>query len=224
MNWIPAKWLQSAVMYLLIVLIVLVFTALVAVGLQAVGVFEAEILTSLSGLSNASETLKYLGLGLGGLVLMLQALIAYKRATAMDETARAQAQAAEAQATANRNTERGQRQERLKNAIEHLGSASESVRLGGAYELFHLARDTESLRQTVLDILCSHIRRTTKEDEYRARHSSKPSEEIQSLLTLLFVQEHDTFLSLPVNLNESWLNGLTFVVPDYRAQIFNMRA
>ena len=40
---------------------------------------------------------------------------------------------------------------------------SDSVRLGGAYELFHLAQDTEELRQTVLDILYAHIRRTTGE-------------------------------------------------------------
>ena len=108
---------------------------------------------------------------------------------------------------ANRHTERGQRQERLKNAIEHLGHTSDSVRLGGAYELFHLAQDTEDLRQTVLDILCAHIRRTTGESEYRKAHESKPSEEVQSLLTLLFVQEREVFKGLHINLQESWLNG-----------------
>jgi len=94
-----------------------------------------------------------------------------------------------------------------KNAIEHLGHASDSVRLGGAYELFHLAQDTKDLRQTVLDILCAHIRQTTGEDEYRKKYKSKPSEEIQSLLTLLFVQEHKVFKGLHINLQGSWLNG-----------------
>ena len=131
---------------------------------------------------------------------MLQALIANKRAKAMEETAKAQAEA-------NQNTEQGQRQERLKNAIEHLGNRSESVRLGGAYELFHLAQDTESLRQTVLDILCAHIRRTTRDKKYQEDFPSQPSEEIQSLLTLLFVQEHEVFIGLRINLRESWLNG-----------------
>ena len=129
------------------------------------------------------------------------------------------------------NTEKGLRQERLKNAIEHLGNDSDSVRLGGAYELFHLAQDTKKealqrmrssggaderfhltqdtpdLRQTVLDILCAHIRRTTGEDEYRKTHQSKPSQEVQSLLTLLFVQDHDVFKDRSINLQESWLNG-----------------
>ena len=166
------------------------------------------------------EALKFLGIGMGGAVLALQAVIANKRAQAMENTAKAQAYAATAQAQAtqeqakaNKNTEPGQRQERLKNAIEHLGHESDSVRLGGAYELFHLAEDedtaedTKDLRQTVFDILCAHIRRTTSEKEYRDKHQSKPSEEIQSLLALLFVQKRKVFTGLDINLQESWLNG-----------------
>ena len=149
---------------------------------------------------------------MGGVLVALQALMSYKRAKAMEKTAEAQADAAKAQADAVSKTEQGQRQDRLKNAIEHLGHESDSVRLGGAYELFHLAKDTlgedtENLRQTVLDILCAHIRRTTGESKYREAHKSKPSEEIQSLLTLLFVQKHEVFKGCHINLQESWLNG-----------------
>ena len=137
------------------------------------------------------EILKFLGIGMGGILLALQAVNSHRRAKAMEDAANAQAGATAEQAKANQNTEDGQRQERLKNAIEHLGHNSDSVRLGGAYELFHLAQDTEELRQTVLDILCAHIRQTTEsESEYRKEYKSKPSEEVQSLLTLLFVQEH----------------------------------
>ncbi len=130
---------------------------------------------------------------MSGLLFGLYAFISYRRVKTMED--------------AVENAENGKRQERLKNAIEHLGHDSVSIRLGGAYELFHLAEDTEELCQTVLDILCSHIRRTTAEDDYRDKHSSKPSEEIQSLLTLLFVQEHDIFKGLRINLQGSWLNG-----------------
>ena len=131
--------------------------------------------------------------------------------------AQEQVEAAQKTATANlkanKNTEQGQRQERLKNAIEHLGHTSDSVRLGGAYELFHLAEDEDTaegkkdLRQTVLDILCAHIRWTTGKSEYRNNHQSEPSEEIQSLLALLFVQEHEVFTKCDINLRGSWLNG-----------------
>ena len=144
------------------------------------------------GLPKKNDALKFLGIGMGGVLLALQALMAYKRAKALEDTANAQAEAAKAQAKAteeqakaNQNTEQGQRQERLKNAIEHLGHESVSVRLGGAYELFHLAEDTKELQQTALDILCAHIRQTTGESEYREKYKSKPSEEVQSLLTLL---------------------------------------
>ena len=147
------------------------------------------------------ETLKFLGIGMGGVLVALQALMSYKRAKALEDTAKAQADAV-------LKTEEGQRQDRLKNAIEHLGHESESVRLGGAYELFHLAEDTKELRQTVLDILCAHIRQTTAEVHYREVHESKPSEQIQSLLTLLFMQEHGVFRGLRINLQESWLNGV----------------
>ena len=161
----------------------------------------------LLGLSEKNEILKFLGIGFGGILLVWQAVIANKRAKAMEDTAKAQAKATEEQAKANQNTERGQRQERLKNAIEHLGHDSDSVRLGGAYELFHLAQDTKDLRQTVMDILCAHIRRTTGEWKYKNTYPSKPSEEVQSLLTLMFVEEHEVFKGCRINLQGSWLNG-----------------
>ncbi len=92
------------------------------------------------------EALKFLGIGMGGVLVALQALMSYKRAKAMEDTAQAQADAV-------LKTEQGQRQDRLKNAIEHLGHESDSVRLGGAYELFHLieAAENEELRPMVFE-------------------------------------------------------------------------
>ena len=188
---------------------------LVVVVFVAVLVFDcvkADIL-NLLGLEKdeKNEALKFLGIGMGGILLVLQALASHKRAKAMED--------------AVLKTDQGQQQERMKNAIEHLGNASDSVRLGGAYELFHLAEDTEDRgqRQTVLDILCAHIRWTTLERQYRGnsggggggdgyigyrgKYPSDPSEEIQSLLTLLFVQKHKVFTGLDIKLQGSWLNG-----------------
>ena len=183
-------------------------------------------LLGVSGSENPKyEVLKFLGIGMGGVLVALQALMSYKRAKAMEDTAKAQADAANAQADAaqaqarateeqaraNENTEQGLRQERLKNAIEHLGHERDSVRLGGAYELFHLAEDNKDLRKTAFDMLCLHIRQTTGESEYQKAHASKPSEEVQSLLTLLFVQDHEIFKGLQINLQGSWLNGADLV-------------
>ena len=153
------------------------------------------------------EALKFLGIGMGGLLIALQALMSYRRAKAMEKTSEAQADAAKAQADAVSKTEQGQRQDRLKNAIEHLGHKSDSVRLGGAYELFHLAEESEEMCEAVFDILCAHIRRTTGENEYRKMYGSKPSEEVQSLLNLLFRKEHEVFKGLYTNLSGTWLNG-----------------
>ena len=200
----------------LLVLLVLTFGALVSVLFCKS--CETYISADLLGLSptpeattpsSKPEALKFIGIAMGGILVALQALMSYKRAKALEDTARAQADAVS-------KTEQGQRQERMKNAIEHLGHESDSVRLGGAYELFHLAQDTEELRQSVLDILCAHIRRTTGEDEYREKHKLKPSEEIQSLLTLLFVQEHEIFNGIDVNLQGSWLNGAELSRADLR--------
>ncbi len=126
--------------------------------------------------------------------------MSYKRAKALEDTSRAQVKA-------NEHTETGQRQERLRSAIDHLGHTSESVRLGGAYELLDLARDTAYLREPVFEILCAHIRRTTSTKKYREKHRTKPSEEVQSLLTLLFVREHGLFSKLRADLQDTWLRG-----------------
>ena len=156
---------------------------------------------SLLGLQEKHDVITFLGIGMGGILVALQALMSYKRAKAMEDVARAQA-------SANKNTELGQRQERMRSAIEHLGHKSSSVRLGGAYELFHLAQDNENLRETVLDILCAHIRRTTRSSSYQKTYKSKPSEEIQSLVNLLFVKEHEIFNRYRADLQGCWLNGI----------------
>ena len=206
-----SKIKDNPLLSFLVFLLILTFGAFV--GVLFFECIETHI-SKLLGLSNKSETLKFLGISMGGVLIALQALMSYKRAKAMEDTAQAQADAANAQARAteeqakaNEHTEQGQRQERFRNAIEHLGHEKDSVRMGGAYELCHLAQDTEELRQTVFDILCAHIRRTTGEYEYRERYKLKPSEEVQSLLTLLFVQKHEIFKGFQVDLQGTLLKG-----------------
>ena len=191
------------------------FLFLFVVGFVLVMLFDTaeECIGALLGLTGDTEDtaknriLSFIGIAMGGALVALQALASYRRAKAMEDAANAQAEASKAHAQANQYTERGQRQERLKNAIEHLGHDSVSVRLGGAYELFHLAEDNRELNQTILDILCAHIRKTTSKSEYRGKHEEIPSEEIKSLLTLLFVNNHRVFEGCYINLQGSWLNG-----------------
>lgn len=155
----------------------------------------------LIGVNNKYRILEFLGISMGGVLIAIQATISHIRAKAMENAVLAQTEATST-------VEKGQQQERLKNAIEHLGDESESVRLGGAYELLHLAIDVKELRNTVLDILCAHIRATTGQITYRKTFSEKPSEEVQSILTLLFIKEHAVFEGLQADLRTSWLNGV----------------
>ncbi len=139
---------------LLVLALAVMLSESIEVGIsQLFGVKDEE------GVSKKYKVLKSLVIVMGGIILVIQARIANKRAKAMEN-------AAEEQAKANQNTERGQRQERLKNAIEHLGHSSESVRIGGTHELrlLILAAEEPEFRQTVRDILTAHIRRTTSEE------------------------------------------------------------
>lgn len=165
-----------------------------------------EVISGLLGVKNSEqqntkfEILKFLGVAMGGTLVALQAFASYKRSIAMENTAQAQIEA-------NRNTERGQLQERLRSAMDHFGHQSVSVRLGGAYELVNLAQDNPDFQQTVLDILCAYIRSATAVREYQHHYSSKPSAEIQNLLHLLFRKKHEVFNGLHIDLEECWLNG-----------------
>ena len=187
---------------------VLVFLALVFIA----ALLPIEFGTWLEGLL-AKESLQFLGLAMGGILIALQALMSYKRATALEQTAIAQAKAVE-------KTGEGQRQDRFKNAIEHLGHKSDSVRLGEAYELFLFAQDledledSEDLSRTVLDILCAHVRHVTCESSYQAVHGESPSEEIQSILNLLL--RRDVFSDIRIDLTGSWLKGAQLEEADLR--------
>ena len=177
----------------------------------------------LLGLNQKSEVLKYLGVSMGGVLVAIQALASHKRAKAMEAAVskqaaavriqagmvEAQAEAVKQHAKANQHTEEGLRQERLKDAIGHLGHDLMSVRLGAAYELFHLASDTEGYRDTVHDILCGHIRQTTHTEEYRSQFRTEPSVEIQSILSLVFIDKHSIFSHLKADLQGSYLAGVS---------------
>ena len=216
MNVILKSVRESSVRTILIAVLIVLFVVFMGVGFSDPARVWISWVYCFFGVETGTEKfriLEFIGVGMGGVLLAIGATIAHRRARAMEDAANAQAKAAAQQTVANRGAEDGRRQERLKNAIEHLGHESDSARLAGAYELFHLARDTKYLRQTVMDILCAHIRQTTsdegdQEDEgYQEKYRSKPSTEIQSLLSLLFVQEHEVFRGCEVHLRDSWLNG-----------------
>ena len=83
--------------------------------------------------------------------------------------------------------DKSQRDSRFSKGIELLGNANESARTGGAYSLCFLAKEYPTdFAKPVFEILCSHIRTLTSSSAYRAEHMTKPSNEVQSIMSLLF--------------------------------------
>jgi len=82
---------------------------------------------------------------------------------------------------------KSQRDSRFYKGVELLGNANESTRTGATYSLFFLAKDyPEEFAKPVFEIFCSHIRNITTTEEYKKNNNKRPSNEIQSILNLLF--------------------------------------
>ena len=142
---------------------------------------------------------------LGGLLFLTQIQASSKRAKAAEDTAAAM------QKTANL-TEKGNVVDRFKNAIEHLGHESPSIRLGGIYALHHIAQDEDGYRERVFEILCAHIRAITTKEGYipeskvtLTKGTILPSIEIKSILNLLFIQipDREIYEGLRANLDDA---------------------
>ena len=152
------------------------------------------------------ELAKFLGYLIGGVLLIVQIFVSNRRATAAEETAKAMQETA-------KSTEKGNIAERFKNAIEHLGNGSASVRLGGIYALHHIVQEVEDYQKRVFQILCAHIRETTTHAEYKPRNADnikiQPTIEIQSILNLLFneTQGKEIYKGLRGNLEGADLRG-----------------
>ena len=85
-----------------------------------------------------------------------------------------------------------QRDNRFASGVELLGNKHESSRVGGAYNLYFLARDhKEEYLTPVCEILCAHIRTITSDEDYQEKHKERPSNEVQTILNLLFLKQEN---------------------------------
>ena len=140
-------------------------------------------------------------------------VIASRRATAAETTAKAMQETAKL-------TERGNIAERFKNAIGDLDNDSAAVQLGGIYALHHIAQEVEDYQKRVFEILCAYIRGTTTSLRYRPRNAGsteiKPTIQIQSILDLLFIKtpDREIYKGLYVDLEDANLQGASFMSAD----------
>ena len=79
---------------------------------------------------------------------------------------------------------------RFSAGVELLGNPNESARIGGAYNLYFLASENPEYVKPACKILCAQIRTITHELEYQKKYEKQPSNEIQTILDLLF-KKHD---------------------------------
>ncbi len=159
------------------------------------------ILMKITGIDYKPEIIKLIGWGMGGIIATLGVVGLLQRATAQDKD--------------NKIAGKGHIHERLKAAIDHLGNKeSVSTRIASFNEFYRLAEITakiteeKGLKETVFDILCSHLRYTTKHEDYKK--NLEPTEEVQSLLDVLFKPKNKgilIFRGLEANLAEVHLQG-----------------
>ncbi len=106
-----------------------------------------------------------------------------------------------------------------------MGNPHESTRIGGAYNLYFLARDFEEYRAPVCEILCAHIRTITSDKNYQEKYNEIASIEVQTIIDLLF-RKHEKGISIfsgdnLKNLSGAFLCGVTFLNFDGFNTIIN---
>ena len=131
---------------------------------------DSEVLSGNKTLAETLDVLKFYAYVAGGILLIWKVWSSHRRATALEKTASL--------------GEKGNITERFKNAIEHLGNPSESIRMGGVYGLYHVVQESRGYADTVLKILCAHAKSIMAESGYTEKE--KPSNEIAAILDVLF--------------------------------------
>lgn len=145
---------------------------------------------------NQRDFIVYLGSMIGGLLVIINAVMLYRRVIAL-----------EAESAQNRLKAE---QDRFNAGMEHLSNAQANMKTVAYHELIQLARSTDNteLRKHIFSILCDHLRQYTNEPEYKKEYTNKPSEGIQTLLDLLFKLDGKyIFADLSVDLWRVYLVG-----------------
>ena len=106
------------------------------------------------------------------------------------------------------------RNTRFSSGVELLGNDNESARIGGVYNLHFLADEyADEYLLPVCEIFCAHVCTITSDAKYRKKYSEKPSNEIQTIVKLLFKQEENDkliFDNCKKNLTGVFLHGADF--------------
>lgn len=135
------------------------------------------------------QTFTMLGVAFSGLVLLLNALALMWRSLGQDKIAQAQLDTARTASQAHEHRV-------FAKAVDQLGHKATSTRLGAMQILSDLAKEEESRRKSIMEILCAHIRGVTVKEEYRQTYGEAPSDEIaiaiKHLGSLCRAEDHES--------------------------------
>ena len=170
-------------------------------------IFTPDLRMRFGVLLSLYQSLTLIGGGIGTLLLVVNATQIHRRTDAQDAH--------------NKLVEKGHVQDRLKAAIEHLGTDNVIVRMAAFREFYYLARDNENLREDIFDILCDYLQHKTSDAEYPGRTGS-PTPEIQKLLDILFKAQNGKYIfaEFAADLRNAVLNNANLKRSSMKGALF----
>ncbi|MAB57790.1 MAG: hypothetical protein CL524_09635 [Aequorivita sp.] len=133
----------------------------------------------------------------GGIFVLIGLFAALRRAKSSEKAVEVQSESIKNQTDQIQLTRIAQVNEQFKNAVEHLGSESEPIILGGISELHFIAVDNgQKFRQVVLNILCNKVR---SEAHVKKNAESISNTIVQTIIDYIFMT--DTYKGLKSDLS-----------------------
>ena len=177
-------WWKDRLIHSLYFVIGALMLCLFIVGLEIFGSEEITwFLGTKDGEEPKKETIKFIAFGVGGVLAVMAAVAANRRATAQIENVAAQVKN-------NELVEKGYRDERFESATENLGHKDSSVRIAAFYQFYYLAKDQQdnNFKKSVFEILCSCLRSMPQNKSHSTGEDGTeyPTAECQTLLDILF--------------------------------------
>ena len=153
------------------------------------GTKETEIGTS------KYETLKFIGLGMSGMLVAIGAIAINRRAAAEAEN--------------NKLIEKGHINERFSFAIENLKNDDPVIRISAFHQFYYLAKhnNVADFRKNIFDVLCAYLRhKFSNKNKKLEDEGQKITEECQTLLNVLFCSDDKSvFKGLKADLGHVYL-------------------
>ena len=189
------KFIFVSILWILLIAISFVFVRIIFDFHSDFPIYE------LFGIDDKHEALKFVGWGIGGMIITLGALAVNRRAEAQEQNSNL--------------VEKGNDDARFQHMIEDLGHAKTVVRIATFYRFYYLASkdvQTNKFRNDVFEILCSCLRTMLME---KLDDNTNPSEQQMAQQTLFDILFKGKFKS-----NDDMKSGL--VRDEIKADLQNV--